>query len=241
MITSVSRFFATRVFGPDRRTHLGAALEAARLADGPGDRTAKERTALEQAIKAIGERQARLIRTLADGFGDDERASGTDPEQEKEFRDAIRREHATLGTQRTTLTEQLARLEAPKPEVRSVDSAALLDSLPCLDIDLALVPEEIQRRLYDAFGLEVRYSRPREEVTLRVTVPGHLLDGLVAVTRELDPWNKKSGAHTEVLAPDHDTQSGQTRHNRRIHSHPLSAPGRIRTCAHGSGGRCSIP
>ncbi|MFJ6589573.1 recombinase family protein [Streptomyces violaceusniger] len=227
LITSVSRFFATRVFGPDRRTHLGAALEAARLADGPGDRTAKERAALEQAIKAIGERQARLIRTLADG--------GTDPEREKEFRDAIRREHAALGKQRTELAEQLARLEAPKPEVRSVDSAALLDALPRLDIDLALVPEEIQRRLYDAFGLEVRYSRPREEVTLRVTVPGHLLDGLVAVTRELDPWNKKSGARTEVLAPDHDTRGGQTRHNHRVHSHPLSAPGRIRTCAHGSG------
>ncbi len=63
----VSRFFATHVFGPDRRTHLKAVLEAARVADGTGARTAKERPALEQAIKAIGERQAQLIRTLADG------------------------------------------------------------------------------------------------------------------------------------------------------------------------------
>lgn len=235
LITPVSRFFATHVFGPDRRTHLKAALEAARVADGAGDRTGKERAALEQAIKAIGERQARLIRTLADGRPD------PDPDQEKEFRDAIRREHATLGRQRTELAEQLARLEAPKQAAHPADSAALLDAIPRLNIDLALVPEELQRRLYNAFGLEVRYSRPREEVTLRVTIPGHLLDGLVAVTRELDPWNKESGARTEVLAPDHGTRDGQSRQNRRIHSHSLGAPGRIRTCAHGSGGRCSIP
>ncbi|MFC9219512.1 recombinase family protein [Streptomyces hygroscopicus] len=122
LITPVSRFFATHVFGPDRRTHLKAALEAARSADGSGDRTAKERAALEQAIKAIGERQARLIRTLADG--------GPDQEQEKEFRDAIRQEHATLGRQRTELAERLACLEAPKQAAHPADGAALLDAIP---------------------------------------------------------------------------------------------------------------
>lgn len=202
LCTPVSRFFATHVFGPDRRTHLKAALEAARVADGTGDRTAKERPALEQAIKAIGERQARLIRTLADG--------GPDPDQEREFRDAIRQEHATLGTQRTELAEQLARLEAPKQAAHPADTAALLDALPYLNVDLARVPEELQRRLYNAFVLEVRYSRPREEVTLRVTIPGHLLDGLVAITRELDPWNKESSACTKVLALDHGTRDGQS-------------------------------
>ncbi|SEE21966.1 hypothetical protein SAMN05428945_6820 [Streptomyces sp. 2224.1] len=97
-------------------------------------------------------------------------------------------------------------------------------------MDLALIPEEIQRRLYNAFGLEVIYSRPREELTLRVTLPGCLVDGLVSVTRELGPWNKKSGARTEVLAPDHGTRGGQVRQNRHIRSHFSSAPGRIRTC-----------
>lgn len=65
--------------------------------------------------------------------------------------------------------------EPPKQAARPADNAALLDAIPRLNIDLAWVPEEIQRRLYNAFGLEVRYSRPGEELTLRVTIPGHLL------------------------------------------------------------------
>ncbi|MGW5662854.1 recombinase family protein [Streptomyces sp. NPDC003758] len=237
LIASISRFFATRIFGSDRRSHLTAALEAGRSADDAGDRIARERAALEHAISTIGQRQARLIRTLADGFGGDDEAHDLAPDQEKEFRDAIRQEHATLGAQRKELAEQLTRLQAPKQAASPADSAALLDALPHLDLDLALVPEEIQRRLYTAFGLEVRYSRPREEVTLRVTVPGYLLDGLVSVTRELEPWNKKSGPRTDVLEPDHGTQGGQTPQKPRVRSHPVSAPGRIRTCAHGSGGR----
>ncbi|MGW1625977.1 hypothetical protein [Streptomyces sp. NPDC002172] len=240
LITCVSRFFATRIFGPERRGHLTAALEAARSADGAGERIANERAALERAITAIGQRQARLIRTLADGFGGDEAADDFGPDQEKQFRDTIRREHATLGAQRQQLAEQLAHLQSPKQVAQPADSAALLDALPHLDVDLTLVPEEIQRRLYNAFGLEVRYSRPREELTLRVTIPGHLLDGLVSVTRELDPWNKKSGPCTEVLEPDHGTRNGQARQNRRDRSHFSSAPGRIRTCAHGSGGRVGL-
>ncbi|MFV5995160.1 hypothetical protein ACNPQM_22585 [Streptomyces sp. NPDC056231] len=142
-----------------------------------------------------------------------------------QFRDAIRREHATLGAQREQLAEQLARLQSPKQAADPADTAALLDALPHLDVDLALVPEEIQRRLHSAFGLEVRYSRPREELTLRVTIPGCLVDGLVSVTRELEPWNKKSDARTEVLASDHGTRGRRARRNRRVRSHFSSAPG----------------
>lgn len=185
LITAISRFFATRIFGPNRRSHLTAALEAARSADGAGDRIANERATLEHAISAIGRLQARLIRTLADGSDDD--TDDLDPEREKQFRDAIRQEHATLGGQRKQLAEQLARIRVSKHAVRPADSEALLDALPHLDLDLALVPEEIQRRLYSAFGLEVRYSRPREELTLWVRIPGYLLDGLVSAAREPAP------------------------------------------------------
>ncbi|MGC0400536.1 hypothetical protein RKD27_003180 [Streptomyces sp. SAI-126] len=183
LITCVSRFFATRIFGPDRRGHLTAAFEAARSADGSGDRIAKERAALERAITAIGQCQARLIRTLADGFGGDEAADDFDPDQEKQFRDAIRREHATLGAQRQQLAERLAHLQSPKQVAQPADSAALLDALPHLDVDLTLVPEEIQRRLYNAFGLEVRYSRPREELS-RFRVATDRMTPVVCATHE---------------------------------------------------------
>ncbi|MER6086971.1 hypothetical protein [Streptomyces bluensis] len=126
-----------------------------------------ERAALERAISAIGQSRTRLIRTLAEGFGDD--AHDLDPDQEKQFRDAIRREQVTLGAEHKQRAEQLAHLQAPKRAARPADSAAPLQALLLVDGDLALVPEEIQRRLYNAFELEIRYSRPREELTLRVT------------------------------------------------------------------------
>ncbi|MGW7423653.1 recombinase family protein [Streptomyces sp. NPDC054813] len=213
LITSISRFFATRIFGPDRRSHLTVALEVARSADDDGERIVQERATLEQAISAIGQLQARLIHTLANSFGDDE-VDDLDPDQEKQFRDAIRQEHATLGAQREQLAEQLAHLESPKQAVRP-DSAALLDALPHLDVDLALVPEEIQRRLYNAFGLEVRYSRPREELTLRVTIPGRLVDGLVSAAREPEPWNKRSGARTVFPFPEHGA-AATDKHDRPV-------------------------
>ncbi|GGR67491.1 hypothetical protein GCM10010252_01550 [Streptomyces aureoverticillatus] len=241
LLTSVSYFFATCVFGPDRRTHLNTALEAARHAvDGPAERVARERDALGQAIAAIEQRQNRLIQALAEGMGGIAQDEGPDPDDERAFRDGIRKEHTTLGAQRKALSEQMARLETPGP-VAKPDNAALLDALPYLKVDLTRVPEEKQRQLYDAFGLEVRYSRPREELALRVTIPGHMVDALARITRGLDMGNKKSGARTEVLTPDHGTRARKSRHTARSRSHVVGAPGRIRTCAHGSGGRCSIP
>ncbi len=240
LINATSRFFATRIFGPGRHSYLSAVLEAAKPDDDAGVRTAKERTALEQAISAISQRQARLIRTLADGTGHGEQDVVFDPEQEKEFRAAIRQEHATLGAQRKALAEQLARLNALPATDDAVDPSALLDVLPHLDVDLSLVPEKIQRRLYAAFGLEVRYSRPREEITLRVTIPGTWWTDWCPSPVS---WSRgtKIGFPTEVLEPDHGTRGGRSRQSRRVRSHLSSAPGRIRTCAHGSGGRCSIP
>lgn len=133
--------------------------------------------------------------------------------------------HGTLGSRRTV----------------TCDNEALLDALPYLDVDLTRVPEEKQRQLYEAFGLEVRYSRAREELGLRVTIPGHAIDALASITRGLDAGNKETGASIEVLAPDHGTRVLKTGRNSRSYSPFLGAPGRIRTCAHGSGGRCSIP
>lgn len=202
LLKAISGFFATHVFGPDRRALLRTALEAAPGADDSGARLAKERDDLTHAIAAIEQRQARLIRTLAESGGGD--GSAFDEEQEQQFRNAVRQEHATLGRQRKPLAEQLARLDEPVPAADTTNEA-LLDALPHLNVNLTHVPEEVQRRLYAAFSLEVRYSRPRKELALRVTIPGHMIDGLVAVTRELDPWHKKSGARTEVRTPDLDT------------------------------------
>ncbi|WP_267244525.1 recombinase family protein [Streptomyces sp. PR69] len=100
LINAISRFFATRILGPDRHSYLSAALEAAQPGDDTGARVAQERAALEQAISAISQRQARLIRTLADGTGHDEQDAVFDPEQEKGV--PRRRPPGTRDTGRTT-------------------------------------------------------------------------------------------------------------------------------------------
>lgn len=239
LLASVSDFFTTCVFGPNRRVHLDAALKSAQPR-GASDRISNERHALEQAISAIDGRQDRLIQTLAGGIGSDGADEDLDPEMEKAFRDGIRKEHAHLGRQRKALSEQLGRMDAPEPSDR-VGDAALLDALPMLNVDVRTLPEEKQRQLYEAFGLEVRYSRPREDVRLRVTVPGHLMHKLRDVANGLQPGHPKPNGSVEADSHGHGTQSGKAGDDAPFRSHVLGAPGRIRTCAHGSGGRCSIP
>jgi hypothetical protein len=41
LLAAISRFFATRLFGPDRRSHLAKALEAAQTPDDADERLAK--------------------------------------------------------------------------------------------------------------------------------------------------------------------------------------------------------
>ncbi|GBQ03670.1 hypothetical protein SSP531S_51450 [Streptomyces spongiicola] len=132
------------------------------------------------------------------------------------FRDALRKAPA----------DQVARLTEPgAASVPAADNAALLDALPLLDVDPSRLPEDLQRRLHRAFGLEVRYSRPGGEVTSRVTIPGHMVDARVAVTREMDLGNRKSGITTEVLMPDCGTRGERTGRNRQHRSRPPGAPG----------------
>src|SRR4051812_47810318 len=49
-------------------------------------------------------------------------------------------------------------------------NAGLLDLLPQGAVDPTLLSEDEQRDLYVAFHLQVRYDRPEQQVTLRVTI-----------------------------------------------------------------------
>jgi hypothetical protein len=235
ILKEVSAFFATHVFGPDRRTHLAATLADLPAAPSGGKSCDRERAKLEKELAALERRQARLIQTLAEGTGDDE--DGTPrfgPDEERAFRDGIRAQHATLVRRHRTVSAQLAQLAAT-PDVPTGGDPGLLDALPVLPIDLARVPEGLQRRLFDAFQLDVTYDRSREELTLRVTIPAHGVDALVSLTREMDPVNADTGANSILSAPDHGTHKDKPGHSDQLCSHVLGAPGRIRTCAHGSG------
>lgn len=98
----------------------------------------------------------------------------------------------------------------------------LLKELPRLATGLASVEENLQRKLFDAFTLELRYRVKTHEELIRITVKEDNLPAIKALTNAIaDPPEGGSAIQDGSLV--------------------LCAPCRIRTCAPGSGGRCSIP
>jgi hypothetical protein len=75
--------------------------------------------------------------------------------------------------------ERLAAVVRSEPEP-DVD---LIDALPRVGVGLASAPDEIQRAVYDAYGLEIHYHHQRREVTLRATVTQRTLGAVHAATR----------------------------------------------------------
>jgi site-specific DNA recombinase len=241
LLPHIRDLFADRVFGPDRRYHLADRLTA-NAGKVQRQEREEEQARLAKTVADLSARQRRLIQSLAAGDG------GADEEAEREFRDAIRAEHADLGRQLKQHQARIAELAAT-PATALQANEALLDALPQLTaFDATRLPEPTQRRLYDAFGLELRYNRLREDLALQVVVRSGIINEQRAVALEVAgeagarPLNtpsghNKTGADTKVSTPAVG--------NRARHGEPWmdarSAPGRIRTYAPASGGRCSIP
>ena len=174
---------------------------------------------LHTLISDIQRRQKNLITRL------EQQDDTGDSQTDQEYRQGIQRRFAELAADNRARTEELARLKAATPGHTGNDPD-LLTGVPQLPFALGVLPEAGQRSLYDAFQLQVRYHRPRNEVTIRVTIRADALPSLTQIVKEA-----AGNTDTQVTA-DNPAAIG---------SHVLSAPGRIRTCAPASGGRCSIP
>jgi site-specific DNA recombinase len=215
----VHGFFAERVFGPARRELLAAQL-ASRAPSPEPDRTAGRAGMLRQAISDIERRKHALIAELeTQPCGGD--SGGDDPDAARQYRQAIQRRFTELVAEHRGKTGELAQLAAHQSHPGPPDPG-LLAALPQVPLRLAGLPEHLQRSLFDAFQLQVRYHRPRHEVTIRVTIRADSLDHIKGTVNAIKPQR----------AAEKKTETG---------SHVPSAPSRIRTCAHGSGGRSSIP
>jgi site-specific DNA recombinase len=208
----VHGFFAERIFGPRRHDLLAAQL-ASRAAPQPGCNDNPERQKqLQQAISDIERRKRTLVTEL-----ESQPVTG-DPGAGREYREAIQRRFTELVAEHRAKAAELARL-TERPAEPATGDPDLLQALPQIPLRLADLPEPLQRSLYDAFQLQVRYHRPRHEVTIRATIRAETLDSISQAVSQITKNEKKPG-------------------NR---SHVLGAPSRIRTCAPASGGRCSIP
>ncbi|MFZ3557621.1 recombinase family protein [Streptomyces sp. BH055] len=188
LLGAVHWFFAERVLGPQREQHLRAQLAAEartrQLPEPADDETADRVARLREQAAVLERRQEALLDQLAeeDGTGD--------PETTRAFRQGIRSRYDRLGGERRTLAAELDSLQAAQTSASSggrgregLSDPELINFLPVLTTRFAELPEAAQRKLYDAFRLEVRYNRNHREVGLTVTIPAAIAADLGELTR----------------------------------------------------------
>ena len=97
------------------------------------------------------------------------------------------------------------------------------------------MPDEVSHRLFEALRLQIHYDFTTHIATCKITLTGDTIDAVARTSQETitaPPAGPATGHH----------QASDGHVARPPHGDGLrSAPSRIRTCAHGSGGRCSIP
>jgi site-specific DNA recombinase len=217
LLDLVCSFFAERILGPGRHDLLRSQLA---VRDGRHDdhaRTARQ-ARLHTLISDIERRQKNLITRL------EQQDDTGDPQTDQEYRQGIQRRFAELAAAHRARTQELTQLKAAIPG-HIPNDPDLLTGVPQLPLALGALPEGLQRSLYEVFRLQVCYHRPRHEVTIRVTIRAEALPSLTQLVRE---------------AADHSGTPSIVGNPGEIGSHVLGAPGRIRTCAHGSGGHIRI-
>lgn len=144
-----------------------------------------------------------------------------DPEADADLRERLRRRFAEVTREHKGKTTEVANLTAQNA-VDAPDAPELLEELPTFAARLWTVPDDLLRELFDSFNLEIRYRHTDHSVIVRVTMKESSMPVIKAVTSKIaDTPEGVSANDSAFLVP--------------------GAPCRIRTCAHGSGGRCSIP
>ena len=224
LLPVVTTFFGERILGPQRALYLNH-RQPPSVDDGG---VAAQRAALRKQLDQLGRAQINLMKQLEayEPIGDDD--------IDTEWRAALQRRFAQIAAERRAVNSRLAGLDREAADQGGGD-AGLLDLLPEGAIDPTLLSAEEQRDLYDAFHLQVRYDRPKHQVTLRVTIyaeaVGMLTDKIHSLRNGESP--KTVDADKTAVAAGAAVTAARSR--------VVGAPGRIRTCAFASGGRRSIP
>ena len=231
LIDGVIGFFGERVLGPDRRELLAVSLARVAKANGGVQR---ETASLRRAIADCEAKKARLIRQLESH--DD--ADGS-------LFDLVCARIRELDAQRD---QKRARLALLAPEAMDGDgeaALALVDRVVTADADrLRAAPEPVLRTVFDAFRLRVTYDATTGMALCRVVLRPDTLPAanaaLQAAVGRYSGRNLPGGDDNPVGDSGMDDTPTGTHASAAPRSHLLGALGRTRTCAHGSGGRCSI-
>jgi hypothetical protein len=211
LLPVVGKFFGERILGPQRGLYLEHREPRSDHDDGD---VAAQRAALRKQLDQLGRGQINLMKQLEayEPTGDDD--------IDTEWRAALQRRFAQIATERRSLNSRLATLDTEAAD-RGGGNAALLDQLPQGAIDPTLLSEEEQRELFDAFHLQLRYDRPKHQVTLRVTIYAEALGALTDKIRSLESHESLKRVHSDETAMVANAPVSTAR------SHVVSAPGRI--------------
>jgi len=160
LLTVIREFFATRIFGPDRKTMLAARLPASAAEDTA--RREQETARLQKRLRKIDAAEtahAREIENLA--------AMPQGSPAITALRSRIIERFGELETERAQINDRLTALDRATIQR---DEPGLLDALPMLGDALAEMPASIQARLFAAFGLELIYNKHDHQVTIYATI-----------------------------------------------------------------------
>jgi site-specific DNA recombinase len=161
LLEAIRGFFATHVFGPDRRELLAASMPDTAADD--RQQREKQAAALRKRLRQIDtaeNAQAREIETLA---------HLTDPNAPAlvALRARILARFTELEDERTQINTKLTSLDKTEPKA---GDPALLDKLPILGDILADAPVRLQQELYQAFDLQALYKKNTHQVSISVTI-----------------------------------------------------------------------
>ncbi len=164
LLDGATRFFNTHVFGPDRValvSHSIATVNVQTL-----DEHRQRIDAVTRALEDTGTRLARLALILEQR--DDPDGSLFDHVQQRTVE--LKQELATRKAELEHL-QQTAPDSGPGP-------IALLDELPHLTVDVAGLPVERVRRLFDAFAVQIHYDHLTNRATYRAHISADILPNL---------------------------------------------------------------
>jgi site-specific DNA recombinase len=189
LVEPLARFFAQRVFGSSREIYLAAAATT-------NDRDPlvdTRRAELAAEIDDLSRRQENLINEL-------ERLEHSgDPDADRAWREGIQRRFASTVAERRKKSQLLAEL-GREEQVSTRHDLDVLADVPQCDIELRRLSDEQQRRIYDAFHLELRFNTLRNEATIRVTVTRGVAQTLAAAVGESGDAQRPNKAGIEADA-----------------------------------------
>jgi site-specific DNA recombinase len=184
----LARFFSERIFGGTREHFLHQSIEEPAVRDDSTDRIA----ALAAEIATLQRRQHNLVTELQDS------APSGDDDFDRVWRSEIQSRFRTNLAEQQEKNKLLTELSQASQE-RPARNPALLDAVPMTDTDIHRLSTAQQRRLFDAFHLELRYNDLTSELDLRVTITEDTATELGATVSTLleNPPNRIGSGHLD--------------------------------------------